>query len=282
MKHPNCSLLTLLLLTAASFAQQRPTLTTEDVVRWRVVNPERAEHFIPKPPATATSQKKSPSQAEAEFLAAEKDWNARLAQARARVRDFERRANQSELSASQARNVIFHNDPQALNANNTRVAEWQELARAYRYEARRGQDAVHRLLDEGRQYGYQLTYIAPRLPNGEPNLEYYRTRFLELQAELQDAQAQANVAQLRTNRVQTSINMSLSDVRYYPFPGRGFLFYPNNGAGDAFYLNRLRSDLTAVGGKLSAAQTRVAILTAQLADLEEEGRRAGVPPGVFR
>ncbi len=281
MKHLNCSLLILLLCAAVSLAQQRPTLTNEDVARWRAANPQRAEHFIPKPPAVATSQKKTPSQAGAEFLAAEKDWNARLAQARARVRDFERRANQSELGASQARNVIFHNDPAALNANNARVADLQELARAYRYEARRGQEAVNRLLDEGRKYGYQLTYIAPRLPNGEPNLEYYRTRFLELQAELQDAQAQANVLQLRTNRVQTTINTTYSGL-YYPFPQYGFLFYPNNGAGDAFYLNRLRNELANVGGKLNASQARVAILAAQLADLEEEGRRAGVPPGVFR
>lgn len=281
MKNPNCSLLTVLLLTATCFAQQRPTLTTEDVVRWRAANPQRAEYFIPKSQPTPMTQKKSPSQAEADFLAAERDWNARLAQARMRVRDFERRASHSELGASQSRNVIFHNDPTALNANNARVADLQEYARAYRYEARRGQEAVNRLLDEGRQNGYQLATLSPRLSNGEPNLEYYRTRFLELKADLQDAQAQANVLQLRTNRVQTTIHTRYSGL-YYPVPQQGFLFYPNNGAGDAFYLNRLRSQLANVGGKLSTSQVRVAILTAQLADLEEEGRRAGVPPGVFR
>jgi hypothetical protein len=270
------------LLSVPSLAQQRPTLTTEDVVKWRATNPERAEHYIPKSQATPPAPQKSPAQQEAEFLAAEKAWNVRLAQARQKVRDFERRADRAELDASQSRNAIFHNNAAALNANNARVAEWQEFAKAYRYEARLAQEAVNRLLDEGRQNGFQLTYISPRLKNGEPNLEYYRTRFLELQAEWQDAQARADVSQLRTNRVQTIINTNLNSVLYYPIPRHGFLFYPNNGAADGFYLNRLRGELTGVSGDLNASQTRVAILTAQLEELREEGRRAGVPPGIFR
>jgi hypothetical protein len=272
----------MLLLAVPIMAQPRPSLTTEDVVKWRAANPERAEHYIPKSQTTPPAPQKSPAQQEAEFLAAEKAWNARLAQARQKVRDFERRADRAELDASQSRNAIFHNDAAALNANNARVAEWQELAKAYRYEARLAQEAVNRLLDEGRQNGFQLTYISPRLKNGEPNLEYYRTRFLELQAELQDAQARADVRQLRTNRVQTIINTNLNSVLYYPIPRQGFLFYPNNGAADGFYLNRLRGELAGVSGDLDASQTRVAILTAQLEELREEGRRAGVPPGIFR
>ncbi len=282
MKLNTCSLLILTSLFALPlWAQSRPSLTTEDVVKWRAAHPERAEHYVPKTQEAAPS-KQLQEQLDAQFLAAEKDWNTRLAEARRRVPDFERRANQTELEASQSRNAIFHNDANALNANNARVAQLQELARAYRNETRLAQEAVNRLLDEGRQYGFQLTYISPRLKNGEPNLEYYRSRFLALQTELQEERARAEALQLRTNRVQTIINTNLNAGFYYPSTRHGFIFYPNNGAADAFYLNRLRNELGGVGGDLNATQSRVAILAAQLEELQEEGRRAGVPPGIFR
>ena len=282
MKLNTCSLVILVALFALPIiAQSRPSLTTEDVVKWRAAHPERAEHYVPKTQGEPPS-KKSQDQLDAQFLAAEKDWNTRLTEARRRVQDFERRANQTELEASQSRNVVFHNDANALNANNVRVAQLQELARAYRNETRLAQEAVNRLLDEGREYGFQLTYISPRLKNGEPNLEYYRSRFLELQTELQDERARVEALQLRTNRVQTIINTNLNAGFYYPSTRRGFIFYPNNGAADGFHLNRLRNELGGVGGDLYTSQTRLAILTAQLEELQEEGRRAGVPPGIFR
>ncbi len=282
MKLNICSLVILTTLFALPLgAQSRPSLTTEDVVKWRAAHPERAEHFVPKTQGEVPA-KKSQEPPAAQFLAAEKDWNTHLAEARRRVRDFERRANQTELEASQSRNVVFHKDPNALNANNARVAQLQELARAYRNETRLAQDSVNRLLDEGRQYGFQLTYSSPTLKNGEPNLEYYRSRFLELQTKIQDEKARAEALQLRTNRVQTIINTNLNTDSYYPSTGRGFIFYPNNGAADGFYLNRLRSELSDVGGDLYASQARLAIWAAQLEELQQEGQRAGVPPGIFR
>ena len=124
--------------------------------------------------------------------------------------------------------------------------------------------------------------LPPRLKNGEPNLEYYRSRFQALQTELQDERARAEASQLRTNRVQTIINTNLNAGYFYPPTRRGFIFYPNNGAADGFYLNRLRNELGGIGGDLNASQSRVVILTSQLEELQEEGRRAGVPPGIFR
>lgn len=276
MKTQYRSLLILLVLlwsTALLAQTPRPKLTTEDVMKWRAANPDRAEHFIPE---QDTAQQKS----QAEFLAAEKDWNARLNEARAKVRDFERLADQTTLAAAQARNVIFHNDPNALNANNARVADLQAQARAYRAEARGAQAAVNQLLDEGKQYGYQLYTLSPTLPNGEPNLEYYRARFLTLQRDLQDTQARADVLRLRANRTQTTVNTTWNSVQY---PGRrGIQFYPNNGAADVFYLNRLRDQWGGINDDLQATQALVVALTEQLEALQEEGRRAGVPPGIFR
>ena len=270
----------LLLFATTLLAQPaRPTLTTEDVVKWRAAHPDRAEHFIPK---QAAAKPTPPAQArtDAEFLAAERDWNARLLQARERARDLERRADEADLTATQSRNNIFHADANALNTNNARVAELRGYVRAYRAEARAAQEAVNRLLDEGREDGFQLYALSPTLKNGEPNLEYYRSRFLTLQRDWQDAQARADVLQQRVNRLQTTINTNLNIPSYGA--RSGILFYPNNGAADGFYLNRLRDELGGVGGDYQATQARLAILTEQLAALREEGRRAGVPPGIFR
>lgn len=259
---------------------QHPTLTTEDVIKWRLAHPELAENYIPKNATEAAPSRKLST--DEQFLAAEKDWNQRLTEARARVKEFEHRAAQTEIEATQARNVFMHADASSLNANNARIAELRALASGYQAEARTAQEAVNRLLDEGKQYGYQLNYISPRTKTGAPNLEYYRTRYLALQSELQTARARAEVLQLRTNRLNTSINSNLNWQLGSNYPDRGILFYPNTGASDVYYLNRLRNEFGELNGDLNSALTRISILSQLLEELEEEGRRAGVPPGIFR
>ena len=176
----------------------------------------------------------------------------------------------------------MHADASSLNANNARIAELRSLASGYQAEAHTAQEVVNRLLDEGKQYGYQLNYLAPRTKTGEPNLEYYRTRFLALQSELQTARARAEVLQLRTNRLNTSINSTLNWQPGLNYHDRGILFYPNTGASDVYYLNRLRNEFGELNGDLNSTLTRISILSQLLAELQEEGRRAGVPPGIFR
>lgn len=280
MKHLTRSLLVLCFALPA--LAQVPSLTTEDVVKWRAANPDRAEHFIPKTAATAQPTQKSQAQSEAEYLRAEKEWNVRLSEARTRVRDFERRADQAELQATQARNVNIFGSADQVNANNANIGNLRATAQALRAEARYAQQEVDRLLDEGKQYGFQLNFISPVLKNGAPNLEYFRTRYLDLAMELQDAQSRAAVLQLRTNRLQTSINNTLSYNAGWSNYYRGILFYPNTGAADVFYLNRLRNELAYIGGDANSNAARIQILQQELANLIEEGRRAGVPPGTFR
>ena len=268
-------------LTLTAIAQaQPPTLTTEDVIKWRLAHPELAENYIPKNATEAAPSRKSST--DEQFLADEKDWNQRLTEARASVKEFERRAAWTEIEATQARNVFMHADASSLNANNARIAELRALASVYQAEARTAQEAVNRLLDEGKQSGYQLNYLAPRTKTGAPNLEYYRTRFLALQAELQAARARAEVLQLRTNRLNTSNNATLNLSPGLAYNDRRILFYPNTGASDVYYLNRLRNEFGELNGDLNSMLTRISILSQLLGELQEEGRRAGVPPGIFR
>ena len=279
MKSLSSFLLILVILGTCSLGQTRPTLRTEDVLKWRAANPERAEHFIPKT-EPVPSPDKSPARARAEFEAAEKSWNVQLFQARQLFRDYERRANQADLEALQGRNVIFYDDAQSLNINNARVEELRARAKIFRDESRRAQDAVNRLVDEGKRFGFLLSSLSSRLKNGEPNLEYYRTQYLALQAEIQDERSRLDLLQSNNNRIQTLISTNLNT--YHPRRANGFLFYPNNGASDSFYLSRLRSEWEEVSGSLQASQTRITILQEQLDKLVDEGRRVGVPPGIFR
>ena len=279
------SSLIILLFTACVTAQAQtskpaPTLKTDDVMKWREANPELAAKYIPKSdPAENSSRSKS----DQEFLAAEKEWNVRLTQARTRLRDFELRASAAELSATRSRNIFIHSSPSDLNNNNAHIGELNSSTAAFRDEARSAQDEMNRLLDYGREYGFMLYSISPSLKNGEPNEEYYRSRFLDLQADLQNSVARAEVVQLRTNRLNTSINNTLSypEVQYGS-NYNGILFYPNTGAADTFYVNRLRNNLAEVSGDFRSTQARIELLNQQLEELKEAGRRAGIPPGVFR
>ncbi len=277
------SLIIVLILTVCAIAQAQtskpvPTLKTEDVMKWREANPELAAKYIPK-----SDPADSRSISNQEFLAAEKEWNVRLSQARNRLRNFEMQASQAEIRASRSRDVVIHSSPSDLNNNNARVAELNANAAAFRAESRPAQDEINRWLDYGREYGFMLYSISPTLKNGEPNEDYYRSRFLDLQAALQNVSAQAEVSQLRTNRLNTSINNTLSypEIRYGS-NYNGILFYPNTGAADTFYVNRLRNNLAEVNGDLRSNQARLDWLNQQLEELKEAGRRAGIAPGVFR
>jgi hypothetical protein len=277
------SSLIILLFTACVTAQAQtskpaPTLKTEDVMKWREANPELAATYIPKP-----DQVSGNSKADQDFLAAEKEWNVRLSQARTRLRDFEFQANARELEATRSRNNFIFNSPEDLNRNNARAIDLNAKADALRAEARSAQDEINRLLDYGQEYGFALYTISPTLKNGDPNEDYYRSRFLDLQADLENAIARAEVVRLRTNRLNTSINNTLSYPEYsYGSNYNGILFYPNTGAADTFYLNRLRNSLAELNGDLRATQARIELLTQQIEELKEAGRRAGVLPGVFR
>jgi hypothetical protein len=277
------SLIIAILLAACVNSQAQkttPTFKTEDVMKWREENPELAAKYIPK---SDPNEKRNSSKADQEFLAAEKEWNVRLSQAKNRLRNFEISASQAELSATKSRNVFMHASPDDLNRNNARVSELNSSAAAFRSEVRAAQDEINDLLDYGREYGFMLYSISPTQKNGEPNEDYYRSRFLDLQADLNAAIARANVMQNRTNRLNTTINTNLSYPEiYYGASYNGILFYPNTGAADTFYLNRLRNNLAEVNGDLRSSQARIDLLNQQLEELKEAGRRAGIAAGVFR
>jgi chromosome segregation ATPase len=268
-------------LTAMVAAQQpprrpMPTLTDETAAPVKPAPPAPADASSaaaspatdPAKPAAPAGQKAEGQNAdsaqttdEQQRELAEKDWNEKLSKARERVKDLERRADQAELEVNRLRNFQFSAEPRDAGTNaqiNARVAELNELARRLRAEAKTAQEEVDALLAEGAEKNYKIAKLSPTTKTGAVNLEYYESRFAELQSELRDAMARAQVMQLRINALRFRIN-------------------DNARTGDNFFLGRLRGELQEAEGGLEQAQLRMAAATGQLEELRRQARAAGVP-----
>ncbi len=252
-----------LLITPAATVQQQsrrptPTLTTEDV---------RANQPSPSPDKDkATAQATPPTQRGKEPNPAEQAWNKKLSETREKAKELERRADQTELEINRLRNFLFSAEPRDPGTNaqiNQRISELTELTTRLRAEAKAAQEEVAALVKEGEAKGYQVESLPPTTETGKPNLEYYRKHFAELQSELQDAQAHAQVMQLRINDLRFRINN-------------------NARSGDNFFLGRLQGELQEAEKGLESARARIAEASQQLEELLLQARRAGLSLGELK
>jgi len=270
------SLCLLIALSAVAVAQQpqrrsTPTLTSDDAPSVRPVtsdprDPGKAAGPIKSSTAEGSDSTTPQTASEKARAAAEHAWNERLGKAREKAKELERRADQTELEITRLRNFQFSAEPRdpGTNANiNARVAELAELLRRLRAEAKAAQDEVEAILGEGAAKDFKVESLSPTTKSGQPNLEYYRSRFAELQSELRDAEARAQVLQLRINDLRFRIN--------------------NNAVtGDNFFIGRLRDELQEAETALESARARVAAATEQLEELKRQARLADIPPGELR
>jgi len=246
----------LMVMAITALAQQPPrpipTMTGEQVS----VPPPA----VPASNANKAESVKTPEAQDANQDAAEKAWNENLAKLRERVKELERRADQAELEVNRLRNFLFSAEPRDAGANGkalARSAELTDLAQKLRAEAKATQREVDELLAEGEAKKYKIATLSPTTKSGDPNLDYYQSRLAELQTELNDAQARAQVMQLRINELRLRIN-------------------GNSGSGDSFFLGRLRDELDEAQKGLEKAQTRVAAALEKLEALRKQAREAGV------
>jgi hypothetical protein len=261
-----CSLLLLPLLILTTLAQQparsTPALTTDDVLK-------RNPAAVGVRRAVQTSSQRN------EFDAAEIDWNKRYNETLLKLKDLERRADQADLTAQQARNAIYPgpNSPDRLNALHAQFNAQKDLSRRLRAEAAVVRTALNALLDEARSSGFAVRDYALFRANGEPDYDSFRERYARLSRDLRDAESRVAVRQLEVNRIFTAYRA----IGCIP-DSQGIC----RNANDIFYQNRLRADLRDARNNLDAAQARVNALKNDLASLMETGRRNDVPPGIFR
>ncbi|HZS07644.1 MAG TPA: hypothetical protein VFD58_22605 [Blastocatellia bacterium] len=260
-----------------------PSLTTADVKKR---NPAAVLSVLETAPIPKASPRPrgAENQKDAQFDAAEIAWNEDYRRALARVKDLERRADQAELEAAGARNAIFPgpHDPQELNRLNARVDAQIAVSKSLRAEAERASVELNALLDEARSRGFLVRSYSLFRSNGDPDPDSFRDRYLELLQELHDAEARAAVMDLRTRRIMTNMRIYGCTGVVFP-PGAVQPIVPNPGScTDIYYLNRLRAEFQTAQEELTRAYARIDALKQQIADLQQQGMLAGLPPGLFR
>lgn len=248
-------------------AQSVPTLTTDDVIHSRTSpSPNRDSKPVGKSASTGSKADAQETQAEKEHRAAERAWNERLRAARERQRDLFRRADQAELEVNRLRNLLFDptkpQRPEDSTNINLQIDKLLQQAKALRAEAEAAQQVIDNLLAEGEAQKYEVEEIALEKKNGEPNLKGYTEKISELQRDLSDAEARAQVLQLR-------INFIYGEQR-------------RNEGGDNFYLRRLKDERAELTSELEQVKAKIAQLTQQISQLKHQAALAGVPPGELR
>ncbi len=271
----------LLLLPSVSDAQQpaagrkkTPRLTSDDVVTPKPAQPaegaaKEGENARPGDSAKTEATKEGAPKAqagEAKSDPEEASWRERVEKARARAKELERQAEETELRVTQLRNDLSASGQGASNRNRT-AAELDRTGQQLkdlRANARAASSDLEKLLEYGRQKGFSEA-AGPKAASedGKPNEDYYRTRYAALTEELQTTERRV---QLYDNRVR-DLNQRITT---------------NSVSGDNFYIAHLKEERDESQQKLEEARAARNKAYNDIDALKEEARRAGVPPGVFR
>jgi chromosome segregation ATPase len=209
----------------------------------------------PSPPGIHPSK-----QADQEYEAASHAWNERLRKAREKIRDLERRADETEMEINRLNNFLRSAEPRSAKTHNqtaAQIADLNNLLRQLRADAAVAQDEADTILAEGAARKFKVESLSRTTSTGEPNPEYFRARMVELQNELLDAELRAQVIELRINDLNRRITI-------------------NSVTGDNFFIGRLRDELQQAERGLEQARARIDAASRQLKELREQARAAGI------
>lgn len=271
---------------SASSRQRVPRLDTDDVVRPPATQPaeeskdgsakdgsaKSEEAKKPGEPAATTTQAKG---AEAKASPEESSWRDNVRKARNRAKELERAAEEAELRITALRNQLGTSGESARFRNET-AAEMDQAGRQLkelRVQARAAADDLAELVDYGRQKGFtEAEGPKPTSDDGKPNEEYFRSRLGKVNGDIESAQRRT---ELYNNRIrdlnqQLATNSSGKDSKGHKT------------GGDSFFAGQLQQEREEAQRKLDEARTALAKAQNDLADLQEQARRAGVSPALFR
>lgn len=258
-----------LLLAGVVIAQQpaprrrTPTLTTEDVLRDRAQPATEVEGEAK--PATGGATSPAPAKPlEDKASPEETAWRENVANARHRAKETERAAEEAELRITDLRNRLASSGQTTRERNQT-AAELDVAGQRLlelRKQERAAADDLQKLLEHGREKRFTEA-PEPTPEGGTSGEDFYRQQYAKLTEKVQTAQRRV---QLYENRLR-DVNQRMQT---------------NAVSGDNFYLAQLRQERDDAQNKLSEAQAAREQALADVDQLKQEARRAGVPPGVFR
>jgi len=237
-----------------------PTLTTEDVYSQRSAAPS-AEIAEPSAKNAASQAPSGEKAASPEELA----WRENVKNARERSKATDRAAEEAELRVTALRNLLNASGQGPRDRNQT-AADLDTAGRRVtelRAQARDARDQLDKLLEEGRTKGFTEGPGPSPTKDGKANVQYYKDRFAELTEKLQTAERRVRLYDDRIRELNQRITT-------------------NSRTGDNFYISQLQQQRADAQRDQDEARADYESAQRDLEALKEEGRRAGVPPGVFR
>jgi hypothetical protein len=190
----------------------------------------------------------------------ERNWNDRLKAAQERVKELNRRADQTELEINRLRNFLYGAEPRPANEHKNvinQISLLTEDLRTLRAEAARAQTQVDAILDEGTVRGFRVLSAGLTTRSGRPSTDAFRQRYASLNQELADLRSRESVLQLRANDIFRRILI-------------------NSGTGDEFYNNSLRDDKYESQSELENTRLRIAKVNLKIEELREQARAIGI------
>lgn len=256
--------------------KRSPILTSDDVARSRpsqvVVEEAKEEGKEEKAGKPEDAAKADASKADATKAAVDKEkkpdpdeesWRQRVEDARKRLKQAEREAEEGELRITQLRNALASSG--TARSRNDAAAAMDEAGRQLpdlRAQAKAAAADLNQLLEHGKEKGYKEPEGPKRTTeDGEANEDYYRKRYAELTEAVQEADRRI---ELYLNRIR-DLTERLSNPQL-----------------DRFFTQQLQQERDDAQQKLEEAREARTKAQNDLDTLMSEARQAGVSPSIFR
>jgi len=202
---------------------------------------------------------------------AEVDWRNRIVAARERVRQLRQATQETELQLTAIRNNRYGDNMTTDKLNAVAVAMdrgGQQLSSLHR-ELNVASQELDQVVEEGRIKKFHEVMKRPTNEKGEANEDYYKSRYVELVDQYNDADRRVKLLEYRMNELRAQLQ------------GTGGVA-GKKGGGDNFAAMRIQRDMEQTLIDMDMARADLSKAQQSVESLMEEARRAGVPPGVFR
>ncbi|HZS44522.1 MAG TPA: hypothetical protein VFC63_05425 [Blastocatellia bacterium] len=202
---------------------------------------------------------------------AEQDWRQRIRAARETVKALRRQTQEAELQMTALRNTTsaVNNTPDSLNArSNALNANGQQIA-ALREQLAQASDQLNQLSQEGITNKYHEVSLKPTNDKGEPNEDYYKSRYADLLDDVNDAERRVRLQEYQINDLKTQL-MATGGQK------------GKKGGGDNFAGLKIQSQIDQAQIELDLARADYMKARQAVEQLVEEARQAGLPAGIFR
>lgn len=198
---------------------------------------------------------------------AEIEWRERLTKAREMVRQLRQQTQETELALTAIRNDRNGNNltPERLNSiANAMNNNGQQLA-ILRQQLSTASQEMEQIVTEGKIKTFHEEMKTPVTEKGEANEEYYKSRYVELVDQYNDADRRIKL-----------YNFRIADL-HAQLEGNG-----GKNGGDNFAGMRIQRDIDQAMIDMDLARADLTKARESIDALTEEARRAGLPPGIFR